>query len=331
MLSKNSLHVYFFLLSVIFVSCHDSTSQTDVSDVKVDIEIERFEQRLMAVKSKSELQSLLSKNEGYVKSLYRTFPDDTAFVSHLYYLCTHPETRKLYQEAQDKFGDLKKLKGEFEEAFKHLKYFYPEFKSPKIMTTFTGLENDMFVSDSLIIIALEAFIGPKATYRPDQPNFILRRYQSEYIVPTVIKFLSNSYNKVAGPDQSMLGDMIFFGKALEFTKEMMPNTPDSLIIGYTDAELKETWDAQDIVWAYFIDKDLLYQQNPSVKEKYLGERPAVPEIGPKCPGRIGQWIGWRLVKRYRLENPSVGFKELMNQDKAVDIFQKSKYKGQLED
>ena len=75
----------------------------------------------------------------------------------------------------------------------------------------------------------------------------------------------------------------------------------------------------------------LYETNDRVKEKYLGDRPKVIEIGEDCPGRIGQWLGWRIVSRYRTENPSISLIDLMENANARDIFEKSKYKGQKED
>lgn len=330
MQSKKLYIPILFLFSILLVSC-GSDSSPEVSNIPVKVEIRRFERELMAVKSKAELSDLLKKNEGYVKSLYRTFPDDTAFVSHLYYLTSHPETRKLYNQAQQTFGDLNEIKQQFESAFKHIKHYYPAFKEPKIMTTFTGLENDIFVSDSLIIIALEAFIGQKALFRPNQPNYILSRYSAPYIVPTIIRFLSNSYNKIDSKDQSFLADMLFFGKSLEFTKTVMPDTPDSLIIGYSERQLIDTWDAQDLIWAHFVDKKLLFENNPGKKEKYFGERPNVIEIGPSCPGRIGQWVGWTIVKKYRTEKTDQTFQQLMANSKALEIFNDSKYRGQIED
>ena len=298
---------------------------------KVEVQIRRFDKELMAAKSQNDVAELFKNNPDYVKSLYRAFPDDTALVAHVFQLTQHPETRKLYAQSDSLFGDLGGLKKQFEDAFKNIKKNYPEFKEPKIMATFTGLENDIFVSDSLIIIALEAFVGPKAHYRPQQPNYILKRYSPEYIVPTIIRFLSNSYNKVDPADQTFQGDMIFFGKSLEFVKEMMPETPDSLIIGYPEADLLATWDAQNLIWAHIIDKNLLLNPNPHLKEKYFGERPTVAEIGPKCPGRIGQWVGWRIVKRYRTEKPNVTFKELMDNQNPAEILRESKYRGQTED
>lgn len=324
----NAVLKLFSVLAVIFIigSCGVKKNENSTP-----INIYRLDEEIMAVKSKEDLARIFTNHPEYPRSLYRAFPDDTALISHVYYLATHPETKKLYQYTQSQFKGLEKLSSDFKLAFKNIKNVYPEFKEPKIITTFSGLENDLFVSDSLIIIALDAFAGPKAPYRPDQPNYLLSRYTPEHIVPTVIRFLSNSYNKTNTSDQSFLADILFFGKSLEFTKEMLPNTPDSLIIGYTNSEITDTWNAQDLVWAHVIDKNLLYEMKPSTKEKYLGERPNVPEIGPKCPGRIGQWLGWRIVQMYRTENPKVTFQELMANPNAKEILQKSKYRGQIED
>jgi hypothetical protein len=324
---------YFFyvVLTTFYLHFGLISCKTDPTDIPVKVEIERFDQKLMAVKSKAELAGLFAKNPNYTKSLYRAMPDDSALITHVFYLTSHPDTRKFHTETEKNFGDLAKIKAQFKTAFQHIKSMYPTFKEPKIMITFTGLENDLFVSDSLIIISLEAFNGPKATYRPDQPNYLLRRYTPEHIVPMAVRYLSNSYNKTDQGDQTFLGDMIYFGKSLEFTKQMMPDTPDSLIIGYTGKELENTWAAQDLIWAHTVEKTLLYNKNPGIKEKYLGERPIVSEIGPACPGRIGQWLGWRIVERYMNENPKLTFQEVMKESKSEDILRMSAYRGQVED
>jgi hypothetical protein len=128
-----------------------------------------------------------------------------------------------------------------------------------------------------------------------------------------------------------MSDMVFYGKSYEFTRAMLPDVADSLVIAYADSNMTKTWNSQDLVWAYFIDNKLLYETNDRVKEKYIGDRPKVNEIGSDCPGRIGQWLGWRIVSRYRTENPSISLIDLMKNPNARDIFEKSKYKGQLED
>ena len=319
------------IFSLFMVSCQSNEKGVDISKLDMAVSITRLDKTLMAVSSKEDVARFLSENEAITRSFYRAYPDDTAFVSYVYELTQHPETRALYNQTDTYFGDLKDLQKQFEEAFKRIKFYYPQFKAPAIYTTFSGLQNDLFVSDSLIVIALESFIGPEAKYRPQLPVYMLTRYQKESLVPTVIRLLSDSYVKSEIADQTLLGDMVYFGKSFEFTKTMLPDVPAHLIIDYTDSTYQKTWYAQDLVWAHLIDKGVLYEKTPRLKEVYLGERPFVVEIGPACPGRIGQWVGWRIVNEYRTQNPSLSFVEVMENKNAQDILQKSKYRGEIAD
>ncbi len=320
----------FLLLSIVLFACKNKTTQDKTIANQETIEIRRFDKELMATKTVEELGALLKANPYYSKMLYRAFPEDTTFVNHLFYITHHPDTRKLYSQVDSTFGNLDGLKSEFALAFKNIKAQYPTFKTPQILSTFTGLENDLYVSDTLIIISLEAFLGPKALYRPDQPSYILNRYDKPYIVPSVIRLLADSFVK-SNQESALLNDMIYFGKTFEFTKEMLPEVADSLIICLPDTSLKANWYSQDLVWAHFIDRSLLFEQNHRTKEKYIGERPKVTEVGPDCPGRIGQWLGWRIISRFRTENPDVSFEELMNMTDYQAILRKSGYRGQVED
>jgi len=327
---------FFLLVSSCFYACQKSESTTDASDVdvsaiKVNVAIERLEEPLMQLKNKEEIRSFLEKHRTFVETFYQTSADDQGLIERLDLLIHHPAIGELYQQTQQTFGNLDDLKKEFEVAFKHIKYHYPDFKEPKIITTFAGLDNELVVNDSLIIIPLESFIGPKAKYRPQHPNYMLRRYAKPYIVPTVVTLLSRKYNKIDLNDRSLLADMVFYGKSFEFTRAVIPNIPDSLVIAYADSNLVKSWNGQGYVWAHFIDNKLLYETNDRIKDKYIGERPNVIEIGSDCPGRIGQWLGWRIVSRYRTENPSITLVDLMKNADARQIFEQSKYRGQTDE
>ena len=327
---------FFLFISSCFYACQNSESTTeatdvDVSNIKVSVTIERLEEPLMQLKNKEEIKSFLEKHRTFVETFYQAPANDPGLIDRLDLLIHHPAIHELYQETQQKFGNLDDLKKEFEIAFKHIKYHYPDFKAPKIITTFAGLDNELVVSDSLIIIPLESFIGPEAKYRPQHPNYMLKRYDKPYIVPTVVTLLSRKYNKIDINDRTLLADLIFYGKSFEFTRAVIPNIPDSLVVAYADSNLVKSWNGQGYIWAHFIDNKLLYETSDRVKDKYIGERPNVTEIGTDCPGRIGQWLGWRIVSRYRTENPSVTLVELMQNANAREIFEQSKYKGQTED
>ncbi len=319
------------LVGIIFMISCQSSESIDTSTIKVDVNVERFDEAIMKLQDKNQIKEFLKKNTTFVKIFYQTTPEDTALINRIEFIVKNPDTQAFYEDTKKSFGDLSDLKTQLTVAFKHIKYYYPDFVVPRIITTFTALDLELVVSENLIIIPLETFLGPKAKYRPQYPFYLLQRFDKPYIVPSILTILSNKYNAIDPKDHSLLSDMVFYGKSYEFTRTMLPEVPDSLVVAYADSNMVKTWNSQDLVWGYFLDNKLLYETNDRVKEKYIGDRPKVTEIGNDCPGRIGQWLGWRIVGRYRTENATISFTDLMKNTNARDIFEKSKYRGQLED
>lgn len=319
-----------FLIILLLNSCQDS-EDIDVSNIEVNVNILRLDESMMKLQNKEEIKAFLQKNTNFVNQFYQTPSEDTALINRIDLICHNADTKAFYEDTKKSFGDLTDLKAQLETAFKHIKFYYPDFKEPQIITTFMALDLELTVSENLIVIPLETFLGPKAKYRPQYPVYLLQRFDKPYIVPSILTLLSKKYNRIDPKDRSLMGDMIYYGKSYEFTRAMLPDVADSLVIAYSNEAMTKTWNSQDLVWAYFLEKKLLFETNDRVKEQYLGDRPKVFEIGEDCPGRIGQWLGWRIVGRYRTENPSISLIDLMENANARDIFEKSKYKGQKED
>jgi uncharacterized protein YjaZ len=53
------------------------------------------------------------------------------------------------------------------------------------------------------------------------------------------------------------------------------------------------------------------------------------EIDNESPGRVGQWIGWQIVRSF-MENNKVSMQEMIKMD-AKELFEKSKYKPKKTD
>ena len=301
-----------------------------------DLAIQRLDRQLFAAKSADSVRVFLNQNPA-VSQLYfnaNGAGNDTALVRELTNRVNNPALAEFNRQVQAEFGDLSDLNKQLSEAFASIKKDFPDFRTPKIVTLVSGFMGpDLLINDSLIVIGLDYFAGPKAKYRPPSlqyPQYILRRYQKEYIVPAIIFAISDKYNATNRSDQTMLADMVYYGKGYVFTKTMLPEVADSLVIGYSDKQLTETFNAQDIVWGHFIDNQLIYQTNPAIKGRYLNERPFTAEIGQRCPGAIGRWIGWRMVGRYHDKHDEVTITNLMRNSDARQIFEQSGYKGQKE-
>jgi hypothetical protein len=258
------------------------------------------------------------------------YPNDSVFVNEMFKRFTNPGIDTLLQEARRVFGDGSELESKFREAFANLRFYYPDFTPPKVRTLITGLDTDLFVSDSLILISLDFFLGPDARYRPKTYDYLMRRYDPEDIVPSCLLIfgISHRFNKTDLRDRSVLADMVAYGKSFYFAKRMIPCMPDSVLIWYTAEEIRGARENEDLIWARFIQDKVLFSTSTIDKKDYLGDRPATTQVGEKCPGRIGQWVGWEIVKEYMENHPEKSLSDLMNMDDAQALFKDSNYKPQ---
>jgi hypothetical protein len=330
---KKVLALGFLVLSL--WSCDQEEKETcvvkpDLSSVKIDLQFEQLQDTLANIRSKQEVMRFLKTQPAIRDYIFRRseYPDDSAFVNALYNKFTNPGIDTLLQETKRVFGDLSSLKSQFEEAFTNIKAYYPDFITPKIQTVLSGLETDLLVSDTLVVVSLDYYLGKGAKYRPKFYEYLLRRYDPEDIVPSVMMLygIDSRLNKTDLNDKTVLADMISYGKAFYFAKHMLPCVPDSVFMWYTSEEISGARSNEDLIWARFIQDKVVYSTNMIDKRNYLGERPITTQVGEKCPGRIGQWVGWRIVKQYMQTHKGTTLPELMNISNAQQLFKESNYK-----
>ncbi|MHA7130725.1 gliding motility lipoprotein GldB [Algoriphagus namhaensis] len=232
---------------------------------------------------------------------------------------------ELYQAVKTELDDLSALENDLENAFKYIQHYYPEFQVPQVYTFVSGFNSDFLITDEMIVIGLDYFLPPSHPFQPDLPRYMADRYDMPYLVPMLVTALSSRFNEVELSDQTLLAEMIYYGKAYHFTKSILPCTSESLIIGYTDEEVAEIYSNEEYIWAHFVENELLYDTNPFEIQKYLGEAPSTDAISTKAPGRLGRWLGWNIVDDYRAST-EVSLQELMAEKDAESIFRLSGYR-----
>ncbi len=326
--------ILLFFLPWILSSCDTDSGcprQVDTSGIPLSITIEALEKEIRNIEEPAALRAFMARNPILSEFFFKKSPqaNDSLWIEEILQRFKNPHIDTLFMETERVFGDGAALEKEFAEAFKHMRYYYPDFEAPKVQTIVSGLEHDLYISDSLIIVGLDWYLGKGAKYRPRGLfDYILKRYEKEYIVPSCMLLygISPRYNKNDPKDKTILADAITYGKSFYFTKSMMPCTPDSLLIWYTSEEIAGVRENQKTIWAHLIENDILYKTDHFIKRKYIEDRPKTYEIGEKCPGRIATWVGWQIVEQYMQEKNDAPLPELMQKDNAQLIFSESKYR-----
>ncbi len=325
----------FLILAILLWTCGGTEKEEcvfspDVSSSDLAVDFEHFEDSLANIKSKNELVGLLTRQPVIRDQMLRRdeYPNDSVFIDEMFKRFSNPSIDTVLAESKSVFGDLSLLKSQFQEAFANIQYYYPDFTPPKVKTLINGLDTDLYVSDSLIIVGLDSFLGPNATYRPKTYDYLMRRYDPDDIVTSslLIYGISDRFNKTDLKDRTVLADMIAYGKSFYFAKHMLPCTPDSVLISYTEEEIHGAKQNENLIWARLIQDKVLFSTTMMEKKNYLGDRPVTTQVGEKCPGRIGQWVGWQVVKEYMKVHPEKSLPQLMKMDNAQTLFKDSNYK-----
>ncbi|HVD98485.1 MAG TPA: gliding motility lipoprotein GldB [Cytophagaceae bacterium] len=297
---------------------------------KVEVKLVRLEDEMFQFKTTEDVSAFLKRHPRFVKE-YLEIPNaanEKPFLDQMLAMYTNPNLKNFYLENKKFYGDFSDLKTEMNELFSYVRYYYPDYYVPEVNTLVTGFrfDRDFSFSDSLIVVGIDYFLGKKASYRPQFYDYMLSRYEKPYMVPMMGLAISSKYNEYEPKDETMLSEMIHYGKAHYFLERVLPGLPDSLNIQFTAQEMIEVDQNANVIWGHFIEKKLLFDTNHKTKQRYLGESPKVVAIGDNCPGRIGRWLGWQIVRKYMKENPGVTLQQLMKDKNAQEIFKKSKFK-----
>ncbi len=81
------------------------------------------------------------------------------------------------------------------------------------------------------------------------------------------------------------------------------------------------------IWRFFVENELLYNTDPSLSGRFMNPAPFSKfylELDSESPGRIGQYIGWQIVRAY-MKNNDVSLSKMLITDPA-EIYKNSKFK-----
>jgi gliding motility-associated lipoprotein GldB len=298
---------------------------------ELDISIQRLEKDFFEATSQAELLDLFEKHPEFTSLFLQKdqYESEEALADEILAVNQDSLMKELYQEVMIHYPSIDELEAELQAAFKHVKYYFPSFKIPKVYTFVSGFSTDILVHEDLIVIGLDYFLPADHRFQPeDLPKYISKRYQKEYIIPTLVLAISTRFNQTDYQQNTLLAEMIYYGKSYHFAQAILPCTPEEFIIGYSSEDVVACFSNESIIWAHFVEKDLLFETNPFVIRKYIGEAPSTDEISTEAPGRVGRWLGWNIVDDFR-KNEEIELSQLMSETDVDKIFRLSKYKPRI--
>ncbi|MDX6188904.1 gliding motility lipoprotein GldB [Flavobacterium sp. Fl-318] len=313
------IYRFVLLLCLFFLSCDQKSKvEKEVEEIPVDIKVERFDKVFFETKPED-----LAKIKRQYPFFFPPGNDDAVWLKKM----QDPIWREVYTEVEKKYSNFEPVREEFNGLFQHIKYYFPEVKTPKVITVIAEMDYTAkaIYADSLVIVSLELYLGKEHKFY-EFPNYLKQNFEERQIMPDVVS--SFAFRKIpSSPDHSLLSQMIFEGKQLYAKELLLPSYTDAERMGYTPEQIKWCEENESYMWRYFIENEMLYSDDPKLNTRFIAPAPFSKfflEIDNDSPGRVGAWIGWQMVRSY-MKNNKVTLPELLKTN-AKEIFEKSKYK-----
>ena len=330
------------IVSVLLSSCGDKKNIPDVSNIQVSVKIERFDISFFACDTNHFEAGLRQLNQQYPYF----FTDFTANILGVGILTdtsrgAFEATRQFltsYLPVEDslrlRYDRIDWLEKELKKSFQFVKYYFPDYRLPQRVVIYTGPFDapGVAITDHALGIGLQLYAGRNFSFYNSMqgqemyPSFISRRFEPEYINVNCVKAMIEDLFPDKNGDRPLIEQMVEKGKYWYLADLLLPTTPDSLNTGFTHSQMEWCRANEGLIWNYFLQgENILYTIDPDLIKNYMGEAPITQGMPAQSPGNIGQWVGWRIVRKYMENNPAVSPTQLMNMDPRK-IFEETKYK-----
>jgi len=316
-LISRSLILYFVLM---FVGCNETDKKEDeIAKVPIDLKVSRFD-REFSEAAPEDIPQLKSK---YPYLFPEQFPD-SVWVAKM----TDTIQVELFDEVNSTFGDFEEETDELESLFKHIKYYFPQFDVPKVVTLTSDVRYDdrIILTDTLLLIGLDNYLGGGHHFYEGIQRYIAAGLDKKFLASDIASAFSKRV--LAYPrNRSLLSRMVYYGKELYLKDKLLPNNTDAQKIGYSEEEMDWAKANEEQMWKYFVERELLYSTDSQLDRKFLDPAPFSKfglELDNESPGRLGRYMGWQIVRAF-MENNSVSLKQLLDLP-ADEILKKSNYK-----
>ena len=230
-------------------------------------------------------------------------------------------------QEQEVFADVNDIEKGLSKAFARIQYLYPEAEIPTLYLFISGFQTPIYFGEELIGIGADMYLGSDYEYY----NRVVYEYQKQTMrkecipVDVISAYLFRTLPYTSTKSR-LLEQMIYRGKVMYLVAQIFDELPGYEVMGWTKGQWKWCEKNEEAIWHLVMDKRDLFKSESIMLTSYLNDGPFTAEVSQEAPGRLGVWLGWRIVESYIKHNEEVTLQELIAEGDAQKILENSYYK-----
>lgn len=315
---KSSL---FFLILICLFSC--TSNRLDVALTHPEVAINYV--NIDAILSNSDIDSVgihlkqLHKKYGSIL-LYELSHDiksritDTS-VSSVYQFYQSSYIKTLEKAKEGLYEHLPLYKEKTTLAFQYLAQYFGANSLPKNILFINKLFSGITCGDSTITVGIESYLSPKSQFMQSHKSLKIYQWQKDRMD---IQFLARDIlfswiRTELFPDinDKLARHIIMAGKVLYILNACFPNASEAYILRYNNTDYQWAKDNEQQVWHFLVKHQYLFKNDIQLKANFLNRGPATEGLPKEAPDRMGQFIGYHIIKSYMNQNKNVTLQQLL--------------------
>ena len=321
---KTRLYIFSTILLTLclFFACLQDPFKISIEGIQIDLKFLNLDsalrnstdKELLTLKSKFKKNnsSILDYTFGYC--IGGNMQTDSSYINGIRRFYSNNYIQRLGGTIKKTHGNFSSEKEELLIAFRRLKGFFPRKKIPKtIYFINSSFSASVFSTEKEIAIGVERYLGSNEKVIKELPTnqfytWIKNRMKKEYLSRDVIAgWLMTHY--CTETSENYASEMIRWGKILYITQGTLPNVKTNTILRYTNKQFNWALKNEGVFWKYLVENELLFKTDEKTRSNLLNEGPFTSGLPEESPDRLGQFLGWRIVKQY-MENHSISLSQL---------------------
>ena len=307
-------NIFFFSSIMFFVFACKNENQN-----KVKVSVDRFDKKFQLSDS-IELQEL---KQNYPYFFPSDYPDEVWMNRK-----NDSIQIEIFRQVENIFNEGEFLNEKLSNFFSKKKYYYKKFELPKIISVVTDVDysNRVILTDSILLIGLDNYLGSDHYFYDGLPNFIKEDLKKQNIISDVAEEYARK-SILEKKRYTFLEKIIYHGKILYYKDVMIPDEYDHLKIGISQNKLEWAIGNESKVWGYFVENEILFNPKIDLEKRFIDDAPFSKfflEIDNDSTEKIGRFIGWNIVRSF-MKNNNIPLQKMLQLD-PKEIYYNSKYK-----
>ena len=334
---KFSLQIILILLfASAFFSCTQNPLKVNLSEIKNNIEIVRFDNELFSISQNDTLNEIVTLSNKYPDFFnlftYRIIRiggiGEEQFPDLLMQFITDTMIVNVEKLVDEEFADFQKTEKQINRAFKYYQYHFPEKQLPTVYVYVSGFNQSVVTAENIIGISLDKYLGRDCKYYQQlstTPQYKILNMHKDKLVSDVAYALGTAEFEETNKATNLMGNIIHHGKLMYFVDALLPDVHDSLKIGYTTEQLDFCINNEAQMWNYLVEKKMLFSSDRMDIIRYINDGPSTSGFPKQSPARAAIWIGWQIVRQYMEKHPEITLQQLMQNSDYQQILNDSEY------